>query len=591
MKLRGKAALLFTAITLVPVIVAVGLLFNVNREGVERTEGAIQDALLAEVAGDTARLVGDSEQDAVAVAAILGRAAEGAVKDDDALESVRALIATRESLDAVRFEVPSACVDTVIRRTTASTADAPSSTADLRRAADDQRVAFAVEKGSPGAPPRGVIVARVPARKDGAGPAGYVTVGVDFARIEPLLKRAVEQRFGAADVAFLLATRDRRAVVAFGDAAAPPGESVAGHPLWTRLSSDQPWKQRIGVVSRYVMSRSPGAAGVPMIGAAQTIPDLDLAIGVWRPEPVAYAELARTRLYGALVAAGAALFALLAGLLTARGVTAPILDLVGAARRIGQRKWREVKLGGERSDEIGELSRSLGAMASDLEKGEADIAREAKLRGDLGRFMSKPLVDAIVKGEHPLALGGKRAMVSVVFADVVGFTPLAEARGAEQVVALLNELFSVLSEIVFRHGGTVDKFIGDCIMAVWGAPVAQEDHAERALAAAEDMMRFLETANEEWREKYDIELRLGIGVNSGEAIVGNIGSDKRMEYTVIGDVVNVAARLEAIAQPNQVLVAESTRKLVGEKFLLRELGSKKLTGRKNETIVFALETE
>jgi class 3 adenylate cyclase len=104
-------------------------------------------------------------------------------------------------------------------------------------------------------------------------------------------------------------------------------------------------------------------------------------------------------------------------------------------------------------------------------------------------------------------------------------------------------------------------------------------------------MRFLETANEGWRDKYDLEIRLGIGVNSGEALVGNIGSDKRMEYTVIGDVVNVAARLEAIAQPNQVLVAEATRDLVGDAFALRRLGARKLTGRKTETGVYQLEVE
>jgi class 3 adenylate cyclase len=325
--------------------------------------------------------------------------------------------------------------------------------------------------------------------------------------------------------------------------------------------------------------------GVTMVGAVQTIPDSGWVVASYRPQALAYKALADMRQRGLLVAAGAALLAVLVGFLAGRAVTAPILRVVEQVRLVAARRWREISLGSARGDEIGELTRSLGEMAVDLEKGEI----EAKLRGDLSRFMSPQLVDAIVKGEHSLSLGGKRAQVSVVFADVVGFTPLAEAREAEQIVALLNELFSMLTEIVFRHGGTVDKFVGDCIMAVWGAPVAQDDHAERALAAAEDMMRFLETANEEWKEKYDVEIRLGIGVNSGEAIVGNIGSSKRMEYTVIGDVVNVAARLEAIAQPNQVLVSESTKELVGDAFALQKLGSRKLTGRATETAVFALD--
>jgi class 3 adenylate cyclase len=323
----------------------------------------------------------------------------------------------------------------------------------------------------------------------------------------------------------------------------------------------------------------------PMVGALQTLPDSGWIVASWRPQAVAYKALADMRTRGLIAAIAAALLAVLVGLFAGRTVTAPILRIVEQVRLVARRKWREIALGSERGDEIGELSRSLGDMARDLEQGEI----EAKLRGDLSRFMSKQLVDAIVKGEHPLSLGGKRAAVSVVFADVVGFTPLAEARDAEQIVALLNELFSMLTEIVFRHGGTVDKFIGDCIMAVWGAPVAQDDHAARALSAAEDMMRFLETANEEWKDKYDVEIRLGIGVNSGEAIVGNIGSSKRMEYTVIGDVVNVAARLEAIAQPNQVLVSAATRDLVGEAFSLQKLGDRRLTGRKTETAVYALD--
>ena len=586
MRLRSKALVLFTALALVPTVTAVALLINVNRVAVRDTEQTLQDAVLAEVAVGPERLVGDVEQDAATVAAIYGRAASRATKDADAEAAVQAFVATRSTIATLRFEIPAAKFTTIVRRAAHDREDPPESTSELRALADEGGEAFALLPRPAGQPLRGIVVARVPAAADSTAPKGYVVVGVDLAPLGDMLKGVAERRFGGHDVSLLITTREHRAVASYGMPGTLPGASVADHPLWSRLSSGAPWKQRVGVVSEY-----PGRDGALMIGVAQTLPDLDWAVAVWRPEPVAYAALAEMREKGALVAVAAALLALIAGFFTARRVTAPILDLVAQARLVGERKWRKLTLSSTRDDEIGELTRSLGQMSEGLEKGEIEIAHEAKLRGDLGRFMSKPLVDAIVRGEHPLALGGKRAPVSVLFADIVGFTPLAESRDAEQVVGLLNELFSVLSEIVFRHGGTVDKFIGDCIMAVWGAPIPQEDHAARALAAADDMMRFLETANEEWKEKYDVEIRLGIGVNSGEAIVGNVGSDKRMEYTVIGDVVNIAARLEAIALPNQVLVAETTQRLAGDRFALRELGARRLTGRKTETRVYALETE
>jgi adenylate cyclase len=508
------------------------------------------------------------------VAAVFSRAAEGTVRDEDAIESVRALIGSRERISAVRFEVPAAKLRTVIRWAT-SDEIVPESTLELRARADAEGIAISVT-----GPSRGIVVVRIKPAPGKAGPPGYVTLRTDLGEIDKGVYNITKFRF-IGPVSLLLATPDRRVVSSVGVPGVKAGESVESLPIWRILPIDAPIQKRFSVSGQFI------EGDTPMVGTLQSIPETGWVVGLWRPQAVAYGALTEMRQRGLLVAAVAALLAVLVGLLAAGGVTAPILRIVGQARLIAQRRWREVSLTSARSDEIGELTRSLGEMARDLERGE----NEAKLRGDLSRFVSKQLVDAIVKGEHPLSLGGKRAAVSVVFADVVGFTPLAEARQAEQIVALLNELFSVLTEIVFRHGGTVDKFIGDCIMAVFGAPVAQEDHAARALRAAEDMMRFLETANEEWREKYDVEIRLGIGVNSGEAIVGNIGSDKRMEYTVIGDVVNVAARLEAVAQPNQVLVAASTRDLVGEAFVLRKLGDRKLTGRKTETGVYALEVE
>jgi class 3 adenylate cyclase len=573
LSIRAKAVLLISAMTLGPVALTVALLLDVNRRPVLDTEEQLQSAVVNEVAFEPTRIIHELESDAAAVAAVLSRAAEGAIRDEDAIESVRALIGSRESIDAVRFEVPAANVSTVIRWKTSS-ADVPVSTPELRAMADERGQAL-----SAAGPSRGVLVVRIKSKPGSKGPAGYVTVRADLDRLGTSLEEIAKRRF-IGDVALLIATQDRTLVASHGISGARPGESVAELPIWRMLPGGAaPPDKAFSVNGRYA------DGDTPMVGALQTLPESGWVVASYRPQAVAYKALADMRTRGIAAALAAALLAILVGLFAGRTVTAPILRIVAQVRLIAQRKWREITLGEPRGDEIGELQKSLGEMARDLEHGEV----EAKLRGDLSRFMSKQLVDAIVKGEHSLSLGGKRAPVSVVFADVVGFTPLAEARDAEQIVALLNELFSMLTEIVFRHGGTVDKFVGDCIMAVWGAPVAQDDHAARALSAAEDMMRFLETANEEWKDKYDVEIRLGIGVNSGEAIVGNIGSSKRMEYTVIGDVVNVAARLEAIAQPNQVLVSEATRALVGDAFALEKLGERRLTGRKTETIVYALD--
>jgi class 3 adenylate cyclase len=582
LSIRAKTVLLLAGVALMPMAGAVRLLIDANETPVRITEQHLQSAVVDEVVQGAMRPLEQVQDDAQAVAAVLSRAAEGAIPDDAAVEAARALVGGRASIDAVRFEVPAAKLSTVIRwRDTAEVV--PESTPELRARADADGVAISVA-----GPTRGIVVARVkpPPGKPGTtgetpkpAASGYVTVRADLDAVARTLQDTAAQRFRGG-VSLVLATEDRRVVAAAGVAAAGPGESVASLPIWQMLPTRAPEKG-FSVTSAFTDD------GTPMVGTLQNVPRNGWVVALWRPESVAYQTLAEMRDRGLYVAAVAAVLAALIGLLVARGLTAPILAIVGQARLVARRKWREVSLSSTRSDEIGELTRGLGEMARDLEQGEI----EAKLRGDLSRFMSKQLVDAIVKGEHPLSLGGKRAAVSVVFADVVGFTPLAESRDAEQIVGLLNELFSVLTEIVFRHGGTVDKFIGDAIMAVWGAPVPQEDHAARALGAAEDMMRFLETANEGWRDKYDVEIRLGIGVNSGEALVGNIGSDKRMEYTVIGDVVNVAARLEAIAQPNQVLVAEATRDLVGEAFALRKLGARKLTGRKTETGVYELEVE
>jgi len=577
--LRVKAMALLVFVAATPAIAVALLLAGANRDAIETSERQLQAAVLAEISGSASRVTNSITEDAQAIAAALSLAAAAPENAADGLSSVRALLSTRQAIDSVRFEIPGANFSTVLRRTDATTADAPSSTPELRSEADARGAAFAMTADGTGI----VVVPIVSGSPTKA--RGYVTTRADLSRIETEMSRIAATRFSDSHVRLLVADNTRRAVAVHGVTGVRAGQDLAGLPIWAAMPEGATRVARVGVVTSHLEQ------GVPMLGALETLGELGWTVAMFRPEADAYRVLGVLRRRTAGIVLGVIIVALALGLVVGGAIARPVLKIARGARRIGQRRWSEVNIAVDRSDELGELSQCVQQMAVDLQSSEVEIASQARVRGDLSRYMSRDLVDAIVRGDHSLELGGRRAEISVLFADVVAFTPLAESRSAEEVVSLLNELFSMLTEIVFRHGGTVDKFIGDCIMAIWGAPVAQPDHAQRALAAAEDMMRFLESANVRFREVYGVEIRLGIGVNSGEAIVGNIGSDKRMEYTVIGDVVNVAARLESIAAPNQLLVSAATRRLAGVGFDLTLLGEKNLTGRKTTTTVYQLETE
>lgn len=300
------------------------------------------------------------------------------------------------------------------------------------------------------------------------------------------------------------------------------------------------------------------ADGTAVLGALRSIEGSPLTIAAEVPHHVVYTTLDDVRRFVFAAVAIAIVAAVGIGVLLARRVTRPIKELVDYAGELAKRNFdRRVTI--RARDELGVLGAALERAATSLQASDEQISRELAIRNDLKRYLPNPLVEQIVARKRSLALGGDRRDVTVMFADVVGFTSLAERESAETVVGLLNELFTILTEIVFRHGGTVDKFVGDCVMAVWGAAEDQPDHAKRAVLAARDMLRWLEVGNELWLEKYGFAIELAIGVNSGEAVVGNFGSETRMEYTAIGDVVNVAARLEAIARPNQILTTAATR--------------------------------
>jgi len=199
--------------------------------------------------------------------------------------------------------------------------------------------------------------------------------------------------------------------------------------------------------------------------------------------------------------------------------------------------------------------------------------REERLRTNLQRYLSQPLVEKIVSGEGRIGLGGEERRVTVLFADIRSFTPMVEKMKPEEAVGMLNEYFTVMTEEVFREEGTVDKFIGDCLMAIFGAPIAHPDDPLRAVRTALGMRRALLTLKKHWlagggRFGKPLSLaafEIGIGINTGPAIAGNIGSEKRMDYTVISDAVNLASRLEGVAKAGEVLISEETYREVRDK--------------------------
>jgi adenylate cyclase len=182
-----------------------------------------------------------------------------------------------------------------------------------------------------------------------------------------------------------------------------------------------------------------------------------------------------------------------------------------------------------------------------------------RTRAVFGRYVSPAVMEELLQNQELMGLGGKRRAVSILFSDIRGFTTYSDTHPAEEVVAKLNEYLTRMTAAIFRQGGTLDKYLGDGIMAVFGAPVPCEDHADRAVKVAHEMMEELEKLNAVWEAHGEERFKIGIGISAGEVIVGNVGSPERMDYTVIGGDVNLAARLENMTKEHGTPVIVSVR--------------------------------
>ncbi|HEX7023936.1 MAG TPA: adenylate/guanylate cyclase domain-containing protein, partial [Gemmatimonadales bacterium] len=217
--------------------------------------------------------------------------------------------------------------------------------------------------------------------------------------------------------------------------------------------------------------------------------------------------------------------------------------------------------------------------------------RQDLVRANFERFFAPDVAARIARSRSGVRPGGERRAVAVLFSDVRGFTGLAETLPPETVAGLLSDYYSVMVDLVFEYGGTLDKFAGDSLLAVWGAPAAGTDDAGRALAAARTMQEELVSLNRRWAASGRPALAVGIGLHAGEAFAGTIGSPRRLDYTVIGDVVNVAARLCQAAAPGQILVSEALRRQLADPPRLGPMQALRLRGRDEEITVYRVEAE
>jgi class 3 adenylate cyclase len=340
----------------------------------------------------------------------------------------------------------------------------------------------------------------------------------------------------------------RARVVVTSEAAEKPGE---WYPLASELIDPIAWSLEDGV-ARYTGAyrNAKGtwiSAVAPIVdaqGRAVAVLSVDYQVDVFLDR---LHELDVTIVQGS---AAAAVSALLLGLLFARQLTRPISALTGAVARVAGGDLSQ-SLPVRSRDEVGVLTRAFNEMVEGLRQ--RDFIRNA-----FGRYVSPEVVKTLLESPDGLRLGGHKREVTVLMSDLRGYTRFAEHGDPAGVMAVLNDYLGHMADIVIAHGGTINEFIGDAIFAVFGAPVEHPDHAERAAATALAMQRANDALNRSNAERGRPSFEMGIGLHTGEAVVGNIGSEQRTKYAVVGAAVNLAARVEGCTVGGQILMTAAT---------------------------------
>jgi adenylate cyclase len=292
-----------------------------------------------------------------------------------------------------------------------------------------------------------------------------------------------------------------------------------------------------------------------------------------------YLRLERTYLFLALL--GLAI-SMAVGIWIARGVSRPVLELARGAHKIAEGDY-QYRVQVKQEDELGSLADSFNRMS-------AGLAERDRVRDLLGKVVSPEVATELLR--RGVALGGEEREVTVLFSDLRDFTGVSETLPPHEMLAILNHYFTRMAAIVEKYGGVVDKYMGDALMALFGAPLACSDDADRAMMAALEMSAALDDLNRRWQARGLPTIGVGIGINTDIVVAGNMGSETRLNYTVIGDGVNLASRLEGLTKTPEyearIIVSGSTLARGKERYRTRRLGEVAVRGKHTSTEIFAL---
>jgi len=269
---------------------------------------------------------------------------------------------------------------------------------------------------------------------------------------------------------------------------------------------------------------------------------------------------------------------ILTSILLVNFLVRPIKYLVDGVKAIGEGNY-DVQIKLKTNDELGLLTEIFNDTAKSLKEKEL-------IKGAFSKYISSEVMEQIINDPSKLSLHGKRLKATVLFTDIRGFTSMSEKLEPEQVVSIINDYLTIQTDKIIKHNGFLDKFVGDCVMAVFGIPVPKEDDTIRAVRAAIDIRESIKKLNSIRERMKQLTVGIGIGLNTGEVVCGNMGSPQKMDYTVIGDNVNLASRLEANAPANTIYVSESTYLETKDKFIYKELEPIFVKGKKEAIKIY-----